>query len=162
MRPWTPPQGRPLVKAPKAYFRDTGLCAALLGIRDEEDLADSPHAAMLWETCVFNELRRLLVATAPGAELAFWRDRTKEADFLVPTPRGLVIVDASWSEFPSSAAVARLVRIRELLGAGNVAAAAIVCRTPHRQSLREPGGPAVETIGLDDLPSLLQAAPTGH
>jgi uncharacterized protein len=159
LRPWTPPQGRPLVKAPKAYFHDTGLSAALLGIRDEEDLADSPHAPLLWETCVFNELRRLLAAAAPGAELAFWRDRTKEADFLVPTPRGLVIVDASWSEFPSTAAVARLLRIRDLIGAAAVAKLAVVCRTPHRQSLREPGGPAVETVGLDDLPSLLQGDP---
>ncbi len=162
LRPWTPPEGRPLVKAPKAYFRDTGLCAALLGIRDEQDLAESPQAAVLWETCVFNELRRLLAAASPEAELAFWRDRTKEADFLVPTPRGLVIVDASWSEFPSSVAVARLLRIRDLIGAAAVAKLAIVCRTPHRQSLREPGGPAVETVGLDDLPSLLQGDQIHH
>jgi predicted AAA+ superfamily ATPase len=162
LRPWTPPQGRPPVKAPKAYFRDTGLCAWLVGIRDEQDLAESPYAAMLWETCVFNELRRLLAAATPGAELAFWRDRTKEADFLVPTPRGLVVADASWSEFPSTAAVARLLRIRDLIGAATVAKLAVVCRTPHRQSLREPGGPAVETVGLDDLPSLLQGDQIHH
>jgi len=155
VRPWQPPQGKPPAKAPKAYFLDTGLCAALLGIRDEQDLADSPHAAMLWETCVHGELRRLLAAAAPQAELAFWRDRTKEADFLLPTRHGLVLVDASWSEFPSSAAIFRLTRIRDTIGADEVAAVAIVCRTPHNQSLREPAGPAVETIGLDDLPGLL-------
>jgi len=159
LRPWTPPQGRPPVKAPKAYFRDTGLCAWLVGIRDEQDLAESPHAALLWETCVFNELRRLVAAAAPGAELAFWRDRTTGADFLAPTPRGLVVADASWSEFPSAAAVARLIRIRDRIGAATVAKLAIVCRTPRRQALREPGGPAVETVGLDDLPSLLQEDP---
>jgi len=162
VRPWKPPQARPPVKAPKVYFRDTGLCAWLVGIRHEQDLADSPHAAMLWETCVFNELRRLLAAAAPGAALAFWRDRTKGADFLVPTPRGLVVADASWSEFPASAAVARLLRIRDLIGAAAVAKLAVVCRTPHRQSLREPGGPAVETVGLDDLPSLLQGDQIHH
>jgi hypothetical protein len=32
---------------------------------------------------------------------------------------------------------------------------AVVCRTPTRQTLREPAGPAVETIGLDDIPALL-------
>jgi predicted AAA+ superfamily ATPase len=162
LRPWTPPQGRPPVKAPKAYFRDTGLCAWLVGIRDEQDVADSPHAPMLWETCVFNELRRLVAAAAPGAELAFWRDRTTGADFLAPTPRGLMVADASWSEFPSAAAVARLIRIRDRIGAATVAKLAVVCRTPRRQAFREPGGPAVETVGLDDLPGLLEGDHIRH
>jgi hypothetical protein len=84
----------------------------------------------------------------------FWRDRTKEADFVLPTPRGLVVLDAAWTEFPATADVRRLLRIREALGAEAVATVAVVCRTPTRQSLREPSGPAVETIGLDDLSSL--------
>lgn len=153
--PWRPPGGRPLVKSPKLYFLDTGLCSHLLGIRTEEDLRSSPHAASLWETYVHAELRQLAAASAPQAELAFWRDRTKEADFLVPTSRGLVIVDAAWTELPATAAVSRLLRIRAAIGTGAVAAIAIACRTPHRQALREPSGPAVESVGLDDLPGLL-------
>lgn len=155
VRPWRPPQGRPLIKAPKVYFHDSGFCASLLGIRDEQDLAHSPHAAMLWETSVYGELRRLLAASTPQAEVIFWRDRTKGVDFLLPSPRGLVMVDAIWSEFPSSPAVARLLRIRDSIGAEAVARIAVICRTPNRQTLREPGSPAVETLGLDDLPGLL-------
>lgn len=155
LQPWRPPQGKPLVKAPKLFFLDTGLCAALLGLRDERDLADSPHVAALWETCVHAELRRLLASSAPHAELAFWRDRTKEVDFLLPTSRGLVLVDASWSELPPTATAGRLLRIRDVIGPDAVATVAIACRTPHRQSLRDPAGPAVETVGLDDLPGLL-------
>lgn len=155
LSPWRPPQGRPLVKSPKLYFLDTGLCAHLLGIRDEAGLLASPHSSAIWETYVHGEVARLVEATTPAATLTFWRDRTKEADFLVPTPRGLVIVDADWTELPSTAAVSRLLRIRTAIGADAVAATAIACRTPHRQSLREPSGPAVETVGLDDLPGLL-------
>jgi predicted AAA+ superfamily ATPase len=155
VQPWRPPQGKPLVKAPKLFFLDTGLCAALLGIRDEQDLAVSPHAAALWETAVHAELRRLLAATAPQAELAFWRDRTKEVDFVLPTRRGLALVDASWTEFAPSGTAGRLLRIRDLVGAGEVATLAVVCRSPHGQSLRQPAGPDVETVGLDDLPALL-------
>lgn len=155
VRPWLPPRGKPLVKAPKLYFLDTGLCAALLGIRSPQDLAASPHAAALWETAVHAELRRLLAAAAPQAELAFWRDRTKEVDFLLPTRRGLALVDASWSEFAPPATTGRLLRIRDLLGAAEVATLAVVCRSPHGQSLRQPAGPDVETVGLDDLPALL-------
>jgi predicted AAA+ superfamily ATPase len=155
VRPWQPPQGKPLVKSPKLFFLDTGLCAALLGIRDEQALAASPHAAALWETAVHAELRRLLAAIAPRAELAFWRDRTKEVDFLLPTRRGLALIDASWSEFAPPATAGRLLRIRDLIGAGEVATLAVVCRSPHGQSLRQPAGPDVETVGLDDLPTLL-------
>ena len=158
--PWLPPRGRPLVKAPKLHFLDTGLCAHLLGIRDAAELAASPHAPALWETLVHGEVRRLAAAAAPPVEPVFWRDRTKEADFLVPTPRGLVVLDAAWTEFPASSDVRRLLRIREQLGAEGVAAVAVVCRTPTRQALREPAGPAVETVGLDDLPGLLAGAPS--
>jgi uncharacterized protein len=159
VRPWRPPQGRPLVKSPKLYVCDTGLCASLLSIRTAEDLAESPHAPALWETYVYGELRRLVARAMPRSELAFWRDRTKEANFLFPSRRGLVLADASWSEFPSPAAVARLLRIRATFasvgGAGAISTLAVVCRSPHGQTLREPAGPAVETVGLDDLPDLV-------
>jgi hypothetical protein len=48
-----------------------------------------------------------------------------------------------------------LLRIREEIGTPDVAHVAVVCRTPDRQALRDPGGPAVETVGLEDLPALL-------
>lgn len=156
LRPAAQPQGRGLVKAPKLYVRDTGLCSHLLGIRTADELTASPHAPALWETCVHGEVARLAAAVAPAAEPAFWRDRTKEADFVIPTPRGLILLDAAWSEFPATADIRRLLRIRDAIGPENVAATAIVCRTPTRQTLREPAGPAVETIGLDDLPALLR------
>jgi hypothetical protein len=85
---------------------------------------------------------------------AFWRDRTKEADFVLPTSRGLVVLDAAWSEFPATSDVRRMLRIREAIGDEAVAILGIVCRTPTRQALREPSGPAVETLGLDDLARL--------
>ncbi|MFM8498150.1 MAG: ATP-binding protein [Planctomycetia bacterium] len=155
VRPWQPPRGKPPVKAPKLYFRDTGLCSHLLGIRTADELATSPHVAALWETAVFGEVRRLAASVAPPVAPVFWRDRTKEADFVVPTPRGLVILDAAWSEFPSTADVRRLLRIRDEVGPEAVAHVAVVCRTPTTQKLREPAGPAVETVGLDDLPALI-------
>jgi len=155
VRPQPPLRGKPLVKAPKLYFLDTGLCSHLLGIRTADELAASPHVNALWETFVHAEVRRLAAAVAPAVEPVFWRDRTKEVDFVVPTPRGLALLDASWSEFPSTADVRRLLRIREEIGTSDVAHVAVVCRTPDRQALRDPGGPAVETVGLEDLPGFI-------
>jgi len=148
---WQPPHGRPLVKAPKLYFLDTGLCAWLQGIRDAAELDTSPLAPALWETYVHGELRRSTTAAPPAS----WRDRTKEVDFLVPTPRGPILIDTEWSEFPSTATVGRLLRIRDSVGADGVAAVAVCCRTPLRQTLGDTAGPAVQTVGLDDLPALL-------
>jgi len=155
VRPRPPLRGKPLVKAPKLYFLDTGLCSHLLGIRTADELAASPYVGAVWETFVHAEVRRLAAAAEPPAEPMFWRDRTKEVDFVVPTPRGLALLDASWSEFPSTADVRRLLRIREEIGTPDVAHVAVVCRTPDRQALRAPSGPAVETVGLEDLPALL-------
>jgi len=153
--PWRPQQGKPLVKAPKLYFLDTGLCAHLLGIGDAAGLAASPQAPALWETYVHAEIRRLAAAVAPAVEPVFWRDRTKEVDFVFPTRRGLVLLDASWSEFPGVTDQRRLLSVRAALGEESVAGSAVVCRTPHRQALREPAGPAVETVGIEDLAGLL-------
>lgn len=162
LHPWRPPHGGPLVKSPKLHFRDTGLCAHLLGIRTTDELTASPHVAALWEAYVHAEVRRLASAATPEAEPAFWRDRTKEADLVIPTPRGLVILDTAWTEFPATADVRRMMRIGDAIGAAGVATLAVVCRTPTRQALREPSGPAVETIGLDDLPELLAPPRPGN
>lgn len=147
--PRLPARSKPLVKSPKLYFRDTGLASHLLGIHSGASLDASPFAPALWETYVHAEIRRH-AAAAP----AFFRDRTKEANFVVPGRRGLAVLDASWSQFPSSHDRRRLLRIRDEIGA-DVATLGVVCRTPDRQSLRESAGPDVETLGLDDLPDLL-------
>ncbi|MFN9369985.1 MAG: ATP-binding protein, partial [Planctomycetia bacterium] len=103
VKPASSPQARGVVKAAKLHFLDTGLCSYLLGIRTADELATSPHAPAIWEAAVHRELRRLGAEKTPVVEPAFWRDRTKEADFVMTTPRGLVLLDTSWSEYPATA-----------------------------------------------------------
>ncbi|MCD8481277.1 MAG: DUF4143 domain-containing protein [Verrucomicrobia bacterium] len=66
-------------------------------------------AGALWETCVFTEIRKALAAN-PRWQLAFWRDRTKEADFLFHRAGRFILADAKWSENPSSGGRLPLVR----------------------------------------------------
>jgi len=80
LEPWFSNRTKSLVKSPKLYVCDSGLCAFLAGIRSPEDLLDSPQAGALWETLVFGELRRLQIDHRGGWELRFWRDRAKEGD----------------------------------------------------------------------------------
>ncbi len=49
LRPWTSNRGRRLVKAPKTYLRDSGMCHALLGIETLDDLLGHPVAGGSWE-----------------------------------------------------------------------------------------------------------------
>lgn len=75
--PWTSNLGRRLVKAPKVYIRDSGICHALLGIESMDDLFGHPVVAGSWEGFVVENIIRALprraswgyYRTAGGAEV---------------------------------------------------------------------------------------------
>ncbi len=49
LQPWFENIGKRQVKAPKVYFRDTGLLHALLGIAGEAALLAHPRSGASWE-----------------------------------------------------------------------------------------------------------------
>lgn len=70
------------VKAPKVYFRDTGLLHTLLGIRNRQDLLHHPRLGASWEGFALQEVIRRLGARAD--ECYFWRTHTgAEIDLVV-------------------------------------------------------------------------------
>ena len=68
LQPWHANLGKRQVKAPKIYFRDSGLLHYLLGIRSELDLQVHPKSGASWEGYVIDEV---LKTTAPD-EAYFW------------------------------------------------------------------------------------------
>lgn len=75
-----------LIKTPKLYFLDTGLCAFLAGWRDSEQIRVGPWAGAFFETAVFGELVRYFSHRGMDYQIHFWRDRDgNEIDFLVET-----------------------------------------------------------------------------
>lgn len=56
LQPWTSSLGRRLVKAPKTYIRDSGICHALLGIRTLDELLGHPVVGGSWECFVIENL----------------------------------------------------------------------------------------------------------
>jgi hypothetical protein len=145
--PWFSKPTKTLVKTPKLHFRDTGLCAFLMGIVSRSDLLGSPLAGALWESMVCGELQRLIETGAAPWQMAFWRDRTKEADFLLHRAGHFRLADAKWSEHPDGPGKLTAVR-REFDPSPQCA---IVCRTANRF----PIAPGIEALGLGDLPALL-------
>jgi predicted AAA+ superfamily ATPase len=68
LQPWFENLGKRQVKAPKIYFRDTGLLHALLGIADAPALAAHPKSGASWEAFA---LEQILQIAAPD-EAWFW------------------------------------------------------------------------------------------
>jgi uncharacterized protein len=56
LTPWFENVGKRLVKAPKVYFRDTGLLHALLGLRDFDQVASHPRLGFSWEGFALEEV----------------------------------------------------------------------------------------------------------
>ena len=148
LEPWFTNRGKSLVKSPKLYLADTGLAAFLAGLRSASELSDSPLAGALWETLVFGELRRLQVNRRGGWDLHFWRDRSKEADFLFHRGGNYELADAKWTAYPSERDAAALTRVAAELGPEKVKRAALICRCRHPF----PVTAAVQALPLEALP----------
>jgi predicted AAA+ superfamily ATPase len=166
LEPWFANRGKSLAKTPKLYICDTGLAAFLMGIGDPDALRDSPMVGALWETYVCAEIRKAIAATDSPQQLHFWRDRTKEADFLLHSGGQFSLADAKWSEHPGPSDVARLARVAEEIPAGRVRTAALICRTPNAYSgdAGSPNStaadqralqPRVSVIPIRDIPGTL-------
>ncbi len=73
-----------LIKSPKLYFLDMGLCAHLAGWRDPEALRLGPLGGAAFETHVFGDILRRLRHRLQDASIFFWRTRDgQEIDFIV-------------------------------------------------------------------------------
>jgi predicted AAA+ superfamily ATPase len=117
-----------LTKSPKLYFNDTGLLCFLLGVPDTA-LASFSGIGSIWETFIFSELRKLREARALEASLWFYRDGAqREIDFVIDWMGELKLIEAKWSEIPSSSDTKSLLDVAKILG-NKVRETLIACRT---------------------------------
>lgn len=131
LEPWFSSRTKSIVKSPKFYLADTGLLCALLNVRSEDALLQSPAVGAIWETFVFAQLRNRERRTGRVASLFFWRDRTHEVDFVVDVGGRLELFEAKWTELPSVADTANLDFVRRVVGRSRVASGAVISRTPN-------------------------------
>ena len=128
LEPWFSNRTKSLVKSPKLYLADTGLLCALLNIRSEEALMQSPAAGAVWETFVFAQLRDRERRAERSASLFFWRDRTREVDFVVDAGGKLELFEAKWTEIPDAGDAVNLEFVRKLVGRSRVTGGGVVSR----------------------------------
>ena len=127
LEPYFANVGKRLAKTPKLYFNDVGLLCFLLGL-NRDSVMDSYLIGAIWETFVFGELRKYLSATAPEASLWFYRDQSREVDFVVEKDDRLTLAEAKWKELPGRKDFQRLLAVQPLLRAARLPAL-VLCRT---------------------------------
>ncbi len=145
LEPWFSNRTKSLVKSPKLYLCDSGLLCYLLGIDTVEELTESPYRGAVWETFVCAELRKKLRLGGRG-ELFFWRDRTKEVDFLVHKAGKFELLDAKWSEHPNAKEAHVLASVAATLPEHSIKRMALICRTPNAYPLPPQGDFAIHAV----------------
>ncbi len=119
--------GKRLVKTPKLYFNDVGLLCFLLGL-NERSVTDSYLIGSIWETFLFAELRKYLASVAPEATVRFYRDQSREVDFVIEKDARTTLAEAKWKELPSRRDFRPLLAVQRLLPAARLPVM-VLCRT---------------------------------
>ena len=90
--------GKRLVKSPKVYVSDSGITAALLGLRNFEELSGHPAFGAIWEQIVLSNLKGLY----PEAELFYYRTTNgAEIDFVMKIKNAIFAIECKASYSPS-------------------------------------------------------------
>ena len=144
LEPWFSNRTKSIIKSPKLYLADTGVLCALLNVRSVEALMTSPSAGAIWETFVFAQLRHRERLADRQRSLFFWRDRTREVDFVVDVAGRVELYEAKWSEVPSPSDATNLRYARQIIGAAHVAVCGLVSR-------------AINPYPLDEVTTVLRA-----
>lgn len=131
LEPWFSSRTKSIVKSPKLYLADTGLLCALLNIRSEDALHQSPAAGAIWETFVFAQLRARERRAGRSGGLFFWRDRTREVDFVIDAGGRLELLEAKWNELPSESDAGNIEFVRKVIGKARIKSGSIVSRAPN-------------------------------
>lgn len=143
LQPWHENLGKRQVKAPKVYFRDTGLLHALAGIRNREDLLHHPKLGASWEGFALEQVLR-----AFGDQGAyFWATHGgAELDLMLQLPAGRIGFEFKWGDAPrttrSMRAAHEALRLRRLY---------VVHPGPQRFVI----GDGIEAMPLDDALGLV-------
>jgi predicted AAA+ superfamily ATPase len=137
-----------MIKAPKLYFKDTGLLCFLLGISSVQQLQQSPFRGAVWETFILGQIQRHLVVSGQPASLYFWRDtKGTEVDFVLWIDGRAHLIECKWAENCSDPRdLHSMQNVIHTLGQAAASTHLLVSRTandhwhPHHSSVRVVNG----------------------
>ena len=105
-----------IIKAPKLYFLDAGLCAYLMGIRTRQDILHHPFRGELFETLVVGEVIKHYFNRGIVPPLTFLRDsRGHEIDLIVSSAADIYPIEIKSGSTINSAFFGNLNYLRKIL-----------------------------------------------
>lgn len=118
LQPYSANIGKRLVKAPKVYWRDSGLLHSLLGIRKSDDLVMQPWVGASFEGYIVEQLINGVRLWDPACEAYFFRAHEgQEIDLLLSLYGKPVAVEIKLTTDPSPQDLAKLNRAADLVDA---------------------------------------------
>jgi uncharacterized protein len=99
--PWNVNPNKRLVKTPKIYFNDTGLCCFLIGIQTTEELARTQLLGHLFETMCYGQLKRSYTNKGLQPRISYFRTHDgAEIDFIVQKGLSYQAYECKYAENP--------------------------------------------------------------
>lgn len=101
LQPYHNNHSKRLIKSPKLYFLDTGLCSYLAGWSSPRTLEEGAFSGSILETWVVGEILRSFYHNASEPEMYYYRDKEKrEIDLLIKTNGTIYPVEIKKTAFP--------------------------------------------------------------
>lgn len=121
LRPFEHPAQKRTAKAPKLYFRDTGLTAYLLHIGSVTELTQSVLFGALYETYVYNRIRESYLAAGQKANLSYFRDsNAREISLLLREGNMLYPIDIVKESFSAKKLLKKFKTLEPLAAEGSI------------------------------------------
>lgn len=115
-----------LVKAPRLYWRDTGVLHALLRAPAGDDLLSQSWVGASWEGFVIEQILTSRAARGESGDAYFFRSHDGfEADLVIESGRGREVIEIKLTSGPAPEDLARLAQIGEMIEASQLV---LLCR----------------------------------
>lgn len=102
LEPWHLNPNKRLVKTPKLYFNDTGLCLYLMGISSPTELMRSPLLGHVFETLCYGQLKRSQANQGVREKIYFFRTHDgEEVDFVISRGSEHTLYECKFAEDPN-------------------------------------------------------------
>ena len=107
-----------LVKAPRIYWRDSGLLHALLRLRADDDLFAQPWVGASWEGFVIEQIESVRRSRGEEFDAYFFRTHDgHEADLVLDRGREREVIEIKLTSGPTTDDLARLGKVAEMVQA---------------------------------------------
>ena len=98
LRPYAENIGKQFVKSPKLFMMDTGIACHMLRIKNEKDLDASHYKGQIYETFIFNELKKHMSFAVDNTDIYHYHTHDKkEIDFVLSRGEQMLAIEVKAS-----------------------------------------------------------------